>query len=172
MTLAVCRCAVKLGTRRYVFLIFASRIKNQAYICPSEVGRESCREAKGGIEWRDREKSPLGFHCRIFISKDSYTRLVTKNAGLFLNALIYQEMEPIPLKYKVFFLMPDGQSSQFTFFFPFRHWNFHFYRILPLESESYYNNRYATLGKGCNTLKAVFFFSDRKDYFSVSIEWI
>lgn len=81
------------------------------------MGRESCREAKGGIEWRDREKSPLGFHCRIFISKDSYTRLVTKNAGLFLNALIYQEMEPIPLKYKVFFLMPDDKSSQFTFFF-------------------------------------------------------
>lgn len=31
--------------------------------------------------------------------------------------LTYQEMEPISLKYKVFFLMPDDQSSQFTCFF-------------------------------------------------------
>lgn len=68
---------MKLGTRKHVFLIFVSRIKKkQAYICPSEVGREGCREVKGGTEWRDRERSPLRFHCRIFMSKDSYTRLV------------------------------------------------------------------------------------------------
>ena len=86
MTLTDCLCAVKLGIRKHAFLIFASRIKNQAYICPSEVGREGYREAKGGAEWRNRERSSLGFHCRIFMRKDSYTRLVTKNVGLFLNA--------------------------------------------------------------------------------------